>query len=71
MKKHLKYIDGTSDKFWQIEATDTTYTVVYGRNGTSGTAQTKSFSSNQECLKAAENYWPKKLRRDTRRMEKW
>lgn len=63
MKKHLKYIDGTSDKFWQIEVTDTTYTVVYGRNGTSGTAQTKSFSSGEECLKAAEKLLNEKVKK--------
>jgi predicted DNA-binding WGR domain protein len=63
MKKHLKYIDGTSDKFWQIEVADTTYTVVYGRNGTSGTAQTKSFSSNEECLKAAEKLLNEKIKK--------
>lgn len=63
MKKHLKYIDGTSDKFWQIEVTEAAYTVVYGRNGTSGTAQTKSFSSNEECLKAAEKLLNEKVKK--------
>lgn len=54
MKKHLQYIDGTSDKFWQIETTGNSYTVVYGRNGTSGQTQTKSFETEADCLKAAE-----------------
>lgn len=63
MKKHLKYIDGSSDKFWQIEVTDAAYTVVYGRNGTSGTSQTKSFGSNEECLKAAEKLLNEKVKK--------
>lgn len=63
MKKHLKYIDGTSDKFWEIEVADATYTVVYGRNGTAGTSQTKSFSSNEECLKAAEKLLNEKTKK--------
>ncbi len=54
MKKHLKYIDGNSDKFWQIEVTGLEYTVTYGKNGTSGTSQTKSFETNDTCLKTAE-----------------
>jgi predicted DNA-binding WGR domain protein len=54
MKKHLKYIDGNSDKFWQIEVTGLEYTVTYGKNGTSGTSQTRSFETNDACLKTAE-----------------
>ena len=54
MKKHLKFIDGTADKFWQIETVDLTFTVTYGKNGTSGTTQTKAFETAGECLKMAE-----------------
>ena len=54
MKKHLKYIDGNSDKFWQIEVLNNEFTVTYGKNGTSGTSQKKSFDSNENCIKAAE-----------------
>lgn len=54
MKKHLKYIDGSSDKFWQIEVSGTSFTVTYGKNGTSGVSQTKQFDTAEECLKTAE-----------------
>ena len=54
MKKHLKYIDGNSDKFWQIEVSDTNFTVTYGKNGTSGVSQIKTFENAEACLKAAE-----------------
>ncbi|MCL9804420.1 DUF6493 family protein [Flavobacterium amniphilum] len=63
MKKHLKYIDGSSDKFWQIEVTDSQFTVTYGKNGTSGTSQVKSFESSEECLKAAEKLLSEKTKK--------
>ena len=63
MKKHLKYIDGNSDKFWQIEANESEYTVTYGKNGTHGTVQTKQFSDAAECLKMAEKLVAEKLKK--------
>lgn len=63
MKKYLKYIDGNSDKFWQIEVTGLQYTVTYGKNGTSGTSQTKSFATNEECLKSAEKILAEKVKK--------
>lgn len=63
MKKYLKYIDGNSDKFWQIEVTGLEYTVTYGKNGTSGTSQTKSFATDEECLKTAEKILAEKVKK--------
>ena len=63
MKKYLKYIDGNSDKFWQIEVTGLEYTVTYGKNGTSGTSQTKTFSTDEECLKTAEKILAEKVKK--------
>ena len=63
MKKHLKYIDGTSDKFWQIEVTDNKFTVTYGKNGTSGVSQIKSFDTNEDCMKAAEKLLAEKIKK--------
>lgn len=63
MKKHLKYIDGTSDKFWQIEVFGTDYKVTYGKNGTSGTIQTKSFATPEECLKMSEKILAEKIKK--------
>jgi len=63
MKKHLKYIDGSSDKFWQIEVLNNSYTVTYGRNGTSGTSQVKSFDDDVQCLKAAEKLLNEKIKK--------
>ncbi|WP_281321833.1 DUF6493 family protein [Flavobacterium aestivum] len=63
MKKSLKYIDGNSDKFWEIEVAGLDYTVTYGKNGTSGTSQTKSFTTNEECLKMAEKMLTEKIKK--------
>jgi predicted DNA-binding WGR domain protein len=63
MKKHLKYIDGSSDKFWQIEVINNSYTVIYGRNGTSGTSQVKTFDDDVQCLKAAEKLLNEKIKK--------
>lgn len=63
MKKHLKYIEGNSDKFWQIETSDLSYTVTYGKNGTNGTSQIKQFTTADECIKAAEKLLNEKIKK--------
>ncbi|WP_409416022.1 DUF6493 family protein [Flavobacterium sp. PS2] len=63
MKKHLKYIDGNSDKFWQIEVTGFEFAVTYGKNGTSGTSQTKSFATDEECLRVAKKLLEEKIKK--------
>jgi len=63
MKKSLKYIDGNSDKFWEINVTGFEFTVTYGKNGTSGTSQTKSFATDEECLKVAEKLLNEKIKK--------
>jgi len=54
MFKHLKYIDGTSDKFWEIQTSGDSHTVTYGRNGTDGQSKTKTFDTEEACLADAE-----------------
>jgi len=63
MKKSLKYIDGNSDKFWEINVTGSEFKVTYGKNGTSGTSQTKSFATDEECLRTAEKLVNEKLKK--------
>jgi predicted DNA-binding WGR domain protein len=63
MKKHLKYIDGNSDKFWQIEVSGLEYKVTYGKNGTSGVSQSKTFETIEDCLKAAEKLLAEKTKK--------
>lgn len=61
MKKHLKYIGDGHDKFWQIEVTGRSFTVTWGRNGTRGTSQTKTFSGERKCVETADALFRSKL----------
>lgn len=63
MFKHLKYIDGTSDKFWEIQTAGATHTVTYGRNGTAGQSKSKTFDSEEACLKDAEKLIAEKTKK--------
>lgn len=63
MKHHLKFIDETSDKFWQIEVVGNQFTTTYGKNGTSGVSKCKSFATDEECLKAAEKLLNEKIKK--------
>ncbi|MDZ7900602.1 MAG: DUF6493 family protein [Arcicella sp.] len=63
MKHYLTFQDDTSDKFWQIETSITSFTVTYGRNGTSGQSQTKTFETEEKCLKEAEKILAEKRKK--------
>ncbi|MFD2970200.1 DUF6493 family protein [Sphingobacterium bambusae] len=63
MFRHLKYIDGNSDKFWQIEQEGNTHTVTYGKNGTSGQSKTKTFDSEEASVKDAEKLTNEKIKK--------
>jgi predicted DNA-binding WGR domain protein len=54
MKKTLQYKDEKSDKFWTIETNGNEFTVTFGKTGTDGQSQTKSFADEAACLKEAE-----------------
>ncbi|ULH27800.1 WGR domain-containing protein [Leptospira weilii] len=63
MKHHLTYKDDKSDKFWNIEVSGKSFTVTYGKTGTAGQTQTKTFGSEGECLKEAEKLLQEKLKK--------
>lgn len=63
MKVHLEYINESSDKFWEIETNGNSFTVVYGRNGTGGQSQTKTFDDEAKCLKEAEKLVAEKIKK--------
>jgi predicted DNA-binding WGR domain protein len=63
MKHYLTFQDDTSDKFWQIETSESSFTVTYGRTGTSGQSQTKTFDSEAVCLKEAEKILAEKRKK--------
>lgn len=63
MKHYLIFKDDKSDKFWQIEASGKSFTVTYGKMGSTGTSQTKTFANEQACLKEAEKLLAEKKKK--------
>ena len=43
--RRFEFVEGSSNKFWEIDVADVALTVRYGRIGTAGQTQTKSFAS--------------------------
>ncbi len=52
-KHRFEFREGHSSKFWEIDVTGTDHTVRFGRIGTNGQSQTKSFSSEAVAQKDA------------------
>ena len=63
MKKQLIFSDDKSNKFWNIEVSKKSFTVTYGKIGTAGTSATKTFESDEKCLKEAEKVIAEKLKK--------
>ncbi|EMY77941.1 WGR domain protein [Leptospira weilii serovar Ranarum str. ICFT] len=63
MKHRLTYKDDKSDKFWNIEVSGNSFTVTYGKIGTAGQTQTKTFGSEEECAKEANELLSEKLKK--------
>ncbi|EMF83368.1 leucine rich repeat protein [Leptospira weilii serovar Topaz str. LT2116] len=63
MKKYLTYHDEGSNKFWSVQVSGNTFTVLFGKIGSSGQSSTKSFGSENECLKEAEKLLQEKLKK--------
>lgn len=63
MNHYLTYQDDTSDKFWQIKIQENSFTVVYGRRGSAGQSQTKTFDSVEKCQKEAEKLLTEKRKK--------
>jgi predicted DNA-binding WGR domain protein len=62
-QRSLRYTDGKSDKFWEIQLTGVSHTVRYGRYGTAGQTQTKAFDSDDAALKSFEKLVAEKLKK--------
>jgi len=55
VKRRFEFNEGNSDKFWEVTIDGTDVTVCFGRIGTGGTTQTKSFADHAAAMKHAEN----------------
>lgn len=63
MKKYLTYQDEGSNKFWSIDVSGSTFTVTFGKVGSSGQSSVKTFHDEQECLKEVEKLLREKLKK--------
>jgi predicted DNA-binding WGR domain protein len=63
MKRYFEYINADSSKFWEIEVSENTHTVRFGKIGTNGQSQTKPFDSADEAQKDAEKLVSAKIKK--------
>jgi uncharacterized protein (TIGR02996 family) len=59
--RKFKFVDDQSYKFWNIELSDTSYTVAWGRIGTKGQSKTKDFGTKEAAQKAYDKIIQEKL----------
>jgi DNA ligase-1 len=53
-KRRFEFVQGTSNKFWEISVQGTDVSVVYGRIGTAGQTNSKQFPTTNDAVKYAE-----------------
>jgi predicted DNA-binding WGR domain protein len=63
MKQTFVYRDEKSNKFWSIEVTGSSFTVTFGRVGTAGQTQEKSFADETTCWKEADKLIAEKIKK--------
>src|ERR1044071_5490346 len=61
--REFHYTDDTSSKFWRITLAKDSYTVWFGRIGTAGQEQTKTFPDEQSAKTASEKQIAEKLKK--------
>src|SRR5262245_33930901 len=59
--RRFEYSEGTSNKFWTIELSGKSFTVNFGRIGTAGQTQTKTFPDEGQAKKAHDKLIVEKL----------
>ena len=64
MTRRFEFVGGSSAKFWEIQVAGKDVTVLYGRLGTDGQSQTKSFASESKAQNHAEKTIASKLAKD-------
>jgi uncharacterized protein (TIGR02996 family) len=61
--RSFTFTDGKSDKFWNIELKDNAFTVTFGRRGTTGQTQTKTFADAAKAKAAHDKLVQEKVRK--------
>ncbi len=59
----FQYSDAKSHKFWSIEVTGDSFTVTFGKVGTAGQTQTKTFASPEKAQAEADKLIKEKLKK--------
>jgi len=54
MARHFEFVEGSSSKFWEVSQTGNDLTVRFGKIGTQGQTQTKSFDDVAAARKHAD-----------------
>jgi predicted DNA-binding WGR domain protein len=62
-RREFQLIDGSSKKFWAVEVDGTTQKVHYGRIGTTGQAQEKTFPTEAEATKETDKLIAEKVKK--------
>ncbi len=66
--RRFEFIEGTSCKFWEVSSNGNNVTVRYGRIGTNGQTQTKSFTSPAAAEQHADKQIAAKLAKGYREL---
>ena len=60
-QRRFKFVGSKSDKFWNVSVSGNEVVAQYGRNGTNGQSNTKTFADNADAEKYAEKLIRSKL----------
>jgi predicted DNA-binding WGR domain protein len=63
MTRHFQFVEGSSEKFWQVSLAGNDVTVRFGRIGTDGQTQTKSLADADAAARHAEKLIAEKLKK--------
>lgn len=66
--RRFEFVEGTSSKFWEISNGGNNVTVRYGRIGTNGQTQTKSFTGTAAAEQHADKQIAAKLAKGYREL---
>jgi predicted DNA-binding WGR domain protein len=61
--RHFEFISGSSSKFWEISLSGNSFTVRFGRIGTAGQSQTKTFADEPKARREADHLIAEKLKK--------
>jgi predicted DNA-binding WGR domain protein len=61
--RYFEFIGGSSRKFWEVSISGSSFTVRFGRIGTAGQSQTKTFADDAKARREADGLIAEKLKK--------